>query len=289
MNQLQRATTGKTFKAEDKNQKIFASVFYHDIFDYPLNEGELIKWQAGRKVKIRQNLRGVSSKDGYYFLAGKDSHILSRILRKRISNRKLRIARKAGQIFSYIPSIRMVGVTGALAMENANQDSDVDLIIICKKGALWTTRLLALTVFKLTGFPVRKFGDKNQKDKLCLNMWLDESALIWPKRDRNIYTAHEISQIKPILDREGTYGQFLYKNSWIRDYWPNATTIRQFTQRISAGQTPLRLLETPARVLQLWYMKSKITREIVGKNKAIFHPFDWWGILKTKIDGILYS
>lgn len=281
MNQLQKATTGRIFKAGDKNQKVFASVFYHDIFDYPLSEAELIKWQAGGRIKIKQNYQGVNSKDGYYFLAGKDSHILSRILRKRISDRKLRIARKAGQILSSIPSIKMVGITGALAMQNAGQDSDIDLIIVCKKGTLWTTRLVALIVFKLTGFPIRKFGDKNQKDKLCLNMWLDEADLAWPKKDRNTYTSHEICQITPLFNKQHTHERLIWENKWITDFWPNAAKLTK-TPGLSKKRR-YSLIEMLARKIQYLYMKKKITREVISPTRAIFHPHDWGSVIRLRL------
>ena len=50
-------------------------------------------------------------------------------------------------------------------------------------------------------------------------MFLDESDLLI--RDRNIYTAHEICQMKLLWDRNGTYRKFIRVNSWIREYLPN--------------------------------------------------------------------
>ena len=58
-------------------------------------------------------------------------------------------------------------------------------------------------------------------------MWLDESDMVWQRKDRNIYTAHEIAQIVPLINKDKTYEKFLSHNRWILDFWPNAVKIRK--------------------------------------------------------------
>ena len=79
-----------------------ASLVYHDIFDYPLSLGELIKWRAGDKLIIDNEKLTISYKNGFYFFKGKEGIVLKRLLRERISARKLEIARKAGRILRLI-------------------------------------------------------------------------------------------------------------------------------------------------------------------------------------------
>lgn len=279
----------KIYSAESLDNKILASIFYHDIFDYPLTAGELIKWEAGKKIKIVKGV-SVDSKDGFYFLKGRGGVIIKRLLKRRVAVKKLKIARKAGQILSFIPTIRMVGITGALAMENASPDSDIDLLIVTQKGFLWTSRFITLLFLKLIGFPIRKFGDENQKDKLCLNMWLDESNLSWPAKDRNPYTAHEIAQIIPLIDKQGNYQQLLWKNKWIRQFWPNAVRIQEQrgqkikkSQFLSLGNLFWGFIELAAMKLQFWYMRKKITREKISPTRAIFHPHDWGKVVLARL------
>lgn len=259
------------------------SIIYHDIFDYPLTLSELIKWELGKDAGTPAKETSVRFNKGYYFLAGKEGLVLKRLMRNRISARKLLIAERAARILKIIPSIKMIGITGALAMENADEDADIDLLIVTKKNVLWTTRLISLVLLKVIGFPTRKFGDTNQKDKLCLNMWLDESLLVWPKGDRNVYTAHEISQIRPLYDKEATYIQLLFKNEWIKRFWPNATKILKPEESIDESGTILSLFEPLARSLQFWYMKPKITREVIGKRRALFHPNNWWSFISARL------
>ena len=101
---------------------------------------------------------------------------------KNIHKKKLIIARKATNLIAKIPTVKFVGITGALAMNNAGRNSDIDLMIITKNGCLWTTRLISYLLTWLFGFKTRRPKNRLEKDKLCLNMWLDESSLVWDKK-----------------------------------------------------------------------------------------------------------
>ena len=209
-------------------------------------------------------------------------------MRKRISKRKIDKAEKAAQILSFLPTIKMIAITGALAMNNANEESDIDFLLITKKGSLWTTRLLVMGLLKIFGIPSRRYGDKRTKDKLCLNIWLDESDLVWSNKNRNIFTSHEISQIVPLINKDNIYETFLSENNWITDFWPNATNARAGKQkRENATKRKglvIGLLEALARKAQYQYMENKITRETVTSTRALFHPVDWVSFISLKLE-----
>lgn len=284
---------------ENKERKLLLSenelrsLLYHDVFDYPLTAGEIVKWTVGSGVEIdiKQEKR-IEEKNGLYYLKGKEGVVYKRLLKKRISARKIQIAKKAADMLSIVPSIKMVAITGSLAMENASDDSDIDLLLVTSKDTLWTTRLSVLVMLKLLGIPIRRFGDKNQKDKLCMNIWLDEKALSWSSRDRNVYTAHEIAQIKPLISKNKMYEKFIYENRWIGEFWPNAVHVKRISKAcrfavIEKKLYPIRYilyaLEFLARKIQFMYMKKKITREVVGNHRAIFHPHDWGEIVLRQL------
>ncbi len=263
-------------------EKEIQSLIYHDVFDYPLTPIELIKWTAGESFKLKSAKEiEITTKNGFLFLNKKEGATLKRIMRKRISERKLIQAKKAARILSVLPTIKMIGISGALAMHNASEGSDIDFLIITKKGNLWTSRLLTMALLALMRIPRRKYGDRDQKDKLCLNMWLDEDDLTWKKKERNVFTAHEISQIVPLINKDKTYERFLSKNNWITDFWPNATNTKtEKGKKIKKGMNPIELL---ARKFQYWYMRDKITREVVTPTRAFFHPVDWESIIFPKL------
>lgn len=181
---------------------------YHDIFDYPLTKQDLHKWQCKYKLSGLKDFQ-VNSKNGYYFLKGRESIVRQRIKRQKYSEKKLKIAHKAIKTLIKIPTIKMIGITGSVAMLSAKKESDIDFLIITSKGWLWTTRLLTYALLNIFSLPYRNAGDKEEEDKLCLNMWIDETDLIF--KQRNLYTAHEIAQILPIANKDNTYERFIWQ------------------------------------------------------------------------------
>jgi len=265
------------------NQEKLA-VCYHDLFDYPLTLAELIKWQPSQKIPFEKEIN-VSTKGGYYHVDSREGLIYKRILRKRISAKKMLIAKKAAKVLSYVLTIKLIALTGSLAMQNSSEDGDIDLMIVTKSNSLWTTRIFAYLVLSICHLPFRRPFDKKQKDRLCLNMWLDENDLAWKKSDRNLYTAHEIAQIVPLVNKNKTYEKFLQINKWILDFWPNSVKIGKWkiNGKWKLGNGKSSLLEKFCYRIQYNHMKSKMTREVVSLTRALFHPQDWGKVVINRL------
>lgn len=248
-----------------------SGIIYHDKFDYPLKENELVKWKSGKTIGASKE---IDKKGEFYFLKGRKKIILRRNSNEKFSQNKLLRAKKVALFLSKIPSIRMIGLTGSLAMMNAGKLSDIDFMIITKKNTLWVTRALTLLTLRMFKIPTRRFNDKNEKDKICLNLWLDKSDLNW--KERNIYTAHEIAQVIPLVDRDKTYEKFVKTNSWVKIYWPNAIRKTDLVNKkgLEFLVPLLTIFEPIAYFLQYLYMRKKITNEKISKSRAIFHPID---------------
>ena len=234
-------------------------------------------WSLTARIITRKK---ISTKDGYLFLAGRHKIINSRESNQQESVYKTAIAVSAYKALSILPTIKFIGITGSLAMNNAKQDSDIDLMIITSPNTLWFSRLMSLLLLDIYGIKRRKAGDRQQKNKVCINIWLDELDLSWPKSKRNIYTAHEIAQIKSVLNRSQTYKKFINANSWVKRYWPNA--IKTDAKILSNKDIKndfmndlISLLNNLAFRLQYLYMKPKITNETITSTRALFHPRDW--------------
>jgi len=190
------------------------TVAYADIFDYPLTHKELVRWMISSGISPKEHKE-------YYYLPGRSSLVAVRQERARWQQEKWNIARRAAGILSHIPTIQLVGVTGGLAMNNAKKDDDIDLFIITQRGYLWTTRLL--TTILLFGMR-RKRNHIRVKNKICLNMFMMEDALVLQEQD--LFTAHEVLQMEPVFDRGHIYKRFLQANKWVKSYLPNAWRYR---------------------------------------------------------------
>jgi hypothetical protein len=151
------------------------------------------------------------------------TNVLSQTKKKYyFSLQKKRGISKVIHMLSWLPQIKLIGYSGSVAMENANEADDIDLFIITAQNRLWTARFFSLLITQFFGRR-RKRGDKHARDKVCLNMFVDENDLRIPHPKRNKYIAHEILQMKPILNRSFTYENFLKSNKWVFRFFPNAS------------------------------------------------------------------
>lgn len=250
---------------------------YADIFDYPLTESELHKWKLIDGIKSKA--LGIKRTDRYYYLKGRDKIIKLRKQRERISKTKLKIARKAVSLLKKIPTVKMIAITGGLAMANSQKNDDIDLLIVTNAGTLWLTRGLAtllLDFYKIR----RRPREVKVKDKICLNMFVEESNLILPKNEQDLYGAHEVYQIKPLFSKNNTYERFLKANNWASKFLPNAiTSIKHDVLSIKGKRNALEFI---AKYLQLWYMKDHRTTEVVTDHMLRFHPKDYRELVLKK-------
>ncbi|OGD90118.1 hypothetical protein A2W45_03505 [Candidatus Curtissbacteria bacterium RIFCSPHIGHO2_12_41_11] len=269
---------------------ILSTLAYHDIFDYPLDLHEIFDLLIKKKSDKESIARGlerlrvagkVSENNGCFFLKGRRKIVRVRKLRIKYSLKKLKRAAFFAKLLRIVPSVKLVAVSGALSMKNSRKSDDIDLVIVTPKSLLWTTRLLAnllLLPFK------RDPAGKKISDRACLNMFLDESAL--SIKDHNMYTAHEICQMKLLWDRDNTYSKFIRANSWIREYLPNwEADVKRLTTNDKRKKSPKALdfrrfalviepLEALAKWGQLWYMRNKLTTERISNTQLFFHPKD---------------
>jgi len=167
----------------------------------------------------------------------------------------------------HCPFIRFVGITGASAMVGKRENDDLDLCVITQNQLLWTSRLIAILCAKLLRI--------HTKNGVCLNLFLDEEGLIIPEKKHNLYIAHEILQMKPLIDKNDTYRRFIFINKWIYRYFPNAkTSTKTIVKTINTAQK--RRVKT-LYILMDNYFKS-IQLPIIQRNKtALFiSPVQLW-------------
>ena len=265
---------------------ILKTLAYADIFDYPLTASEIHHWLIRSNqfpvVSIQQlqvalqqtvNCKLVTVNSGFYFLTGRQKIVSLRQARSRWSQEKLKLARRVGDWLKFIPTIKLVAVTGALAMSNPAITDDIDLMIVTSPHTLWLTRPLVVLLVSLIA--KRRTPAKNYSNAICLNLWLDTTALAVSKPQRNLYTAHEVAQVKPLWDRHHTHAHFLSANSWINNYLPNIPIPKIKISQLDARRYTLAaIFNRLAFRLQLWYMRPRRTRERVSLHAAFFHPRD---------------
>ncbi|HKZ34291.1 MAG TPA: hypothetical protein VJ179_00265 [Patescibacteria group bacterium] len=209
-------------------QVVLRTISYGDIFDYPVTRDEIHRFLIGSKASQKQTDEAVSSLlpqyigcfDHLFFLQNREHIAFLRRRRETYAGPKRAIARAFARLAIRIPPVLCVGITGALSMNNTHKEDDIDLFVITRKNRLWTARLFLVTLAEML-YQRRRPGDVEVGNKLCLNMFLDEEALTMSQK--NLYIAHEVYQMKPLAEKEGTYERFLRANQWASRFLPNWT------------------------------------------------------------------
>lgn len=273
------------------SESILATLAYHDIFDYPLKVDEVHKYLIAAKSSlssVQEVLRElkvlgiIGERHGYFFLKNRPNLVAARLQRAQYSQAKLKRAKLYSKLLTLIPTIELIAISGALAMENSHKKDDIDLVLISKKNTLWTTRFLANIL--LFPFKRKPLTDSSTDNKACLNLFLDEGDLTI--NPQNLYFAHEIAQMKPLWDRSKTYSRFIKANIWIKKYLPNwqpslkletgnwKQETRQKAQKALVFSRLALSVENLLKDFQLWYMRKKVSTEKIGETQLFFHPSD---------------
>ena len=196
---------------------IVAAVAYADVFDWPLWPFEVHRFlslRAGRAevdegLAVRALGEFVSATDGQLTLVGRESLVAQRRHREALSAALWPEARSWGRRVAGLPFVRMVAVTGSLAVNAAAADADIDLFVVTADGRLWLTRALTVAVVRTAA---------TAGTSLCPNYLLASSALALPERD--LFTAHELVQMVPLAGR-AAWQELMARNNWVRDLLPN--------------------------------------------------------------------
>ncbi len=182
-------------------------------------------------------------------------------------------------LLKWLPLVRFVGMTGKSAVEGVRRDDDIDLFIITKSRLLWTTRFCVVLLAKLLGI--------HGGTGVCLNLFFDESNLTIPRNKQNEYIAHELLQMKPIIDKQKIYSALLEANRWIFKIFPNTRINKTEDRRQNNGlfsflTSIFYLLEPLARLIQLPIIKKNKTSFLITSTQLWLFKRDFERKLKRK-------
>jgi len=208
---------------------IIETIAYYDALDYPLTEFEIWKYltcyQGNAKgktytltdvvgvLKTSETLKSkFQSRWGFYHLIGRSHLVEQRIERNKISDLKLKKIMKVVRWLRYVPYVRMIGVTGRVAMKNAEAASDLDLLIVLRYKGIFTGRLLMTALVHL--LKKRRHHEKIT-DRICLNYFITDKSLEILTKD--LFSASEYYFMLPVFGFE-IFREFQKANDWIKNY-----------------------------------------------------------------------
>jgi hypothetical protein len=206
----------------DVTGAILYTLVYADLFDYPLRVDEIHRYLTGYAASlaaVEEHLHRhgrlaeqLGSEDPYWFLAGREHLVGLRRQRETYSRALWRQAERYGRLMAALPFVRMVAVTGSLAMNNASgPDDDIDFLIVAAEHRVWLARGLAILIVHLAG---------RRGLELCPNYVVAEHHLALG--EPSLFTAHEMAQLVPICGQQ-VYHRLLARNAWMATFLPNAS------------------------------------------------------------------
>ncbi len=226
---------------------------------------------------------------------GSKFKIRSLIKRKNLSERKLKKIESYVKILEKFTQIKLIGISGSVAMMNAEKKDDIDLFIITAKNRLWTARFIAVFLAHILGLRRRR-NIKRAPDKVCLNLFFEETNTGIPDFKKNEYVAHEILQMKPLVNKDGAYERFLLENRWVFEMFPNSISVMpNLFQHLNNKKKILKrtqngvfikicnLIEQILKDFQLISIRKHQTTEIVTDTQLWFFPDDFEKKIKGKL------
>ncbi len=239
---------------------VLQALVYADLFDYPLTLPELHRYTVGVAASLSEVAQAVSPdsplaplvhRDGpFVMLAGREELAAVRRARavhaRRLWPRALTYARH----LAALPFVRMVAVTGALAVDNVEAEDDLDYLVVTETGYLWLCRALVIGLVRLAA---------QRGDVLCPNYFLSTAALYLA--DHSLFTAHELAQMVPVAGLD-VYARMRRLNAWTARFLPNAVgpprTFHAGSRRRFARAAEWALRSPLGRGLERWERTRKI-------------------------------
>jgi hypothetical protein len=195
-------------------------VAYSDLFGYPLTAREIHRFLAGVPASldaVRERLENsllssgrLESSGVYLTLPGRKSIVETRLHREKVSAHLWRKGLRYGRAIALLPFVRMVSVTGTLAVNNAEMGEDIDYLIVSAPHRVWLARLFVLGLVHL---------GRLEGLTICPNYVFSSDALT--QFEPSFFAAHELAQMVPLYGLS-VYHELLRANAWAEAYLPNA-------------------------------------------------------------------
>lgn len=242
-------------------KSILQVVHYFEVFGYPptVTELNLFLNRKSPVIHLKQELHHLVERRRIYTKSDRiamNKKIFKDYEAKR--KRSIRYFRKVSSMLSWttqIPFIQFVGVSGSLSMLNMTKNGDIDIFVIADSQTIWTIRFILL-VYK----HFLKLKNPDIGNKLCFNLFFDETGLEIAKNKRNEYIGHEVLQVKSIINKNNTYERFLRKNTWILNFFPNVQlNLKDMKASKKLSRQPFYLIFTEEilKKLQVWWLDRK--------------------------------
>ncbi len=210
---------------------IIGALIYADLFDYPLTAREIHRYLVGYAASLADVEKRLAQDDWlrerlgssppYWFLVRRDHLVSLRQEREAYAQALWPLAWRYGHLLAAFPFVRLVAVSGSLAVNNViSPQDDIDFLIVAQRDRVWFARGLAILLVRLAW---------RRGVHLCPNYVIAEHRL--QLDGPSLFIAHELAQMVPLYGAS-FYQRLLDSNPWVTEYLPNALPRRTSGRKI---------------------------------------------------------
>lgn len=271
-------------EANGLDEAVRATVAYADIFDMPIEPAHLHRFLVGAAATEAEAEKAVDRlvaedqlvrSNGVIHLAGRDEVVDIYHDRTDRAATMWREAEQWGRRIGRLPFVRMVAVTGGLAVDSVADHDDIDYFIVTRPGRLWLTRLSIVVLGRLA---------RLRNADLCPNYIVSDAVL--EMDEQTVYVARELAQMVAVVGPD-LCAEVRRRNEWMFDFLPNATIEGDLGHAVPQRIGPVRrfcerlLLIAPLDRVEAWEMDRKIAKlsgvrsrrpEVGAPDESSFSP-----------------
>lgn len=272
--------------SKNLREAVLRTLSYAEVFQHSPSQREIVQFLHAPRVVSAEELRDIPE-----FRSCLETNHNRALFRE-----KWKAVNSAVKLFSFIPWLKGVWVTGALAAGSVKDDDDIDFLFLTDPQRLWLSRACVVLVGMMIGKYRSRWRRGSQKNLWCCNIWLEPDVLALSSERQSLYEARELVQAVPVFVRHGEKSTALLEaNLWARRFVANGFVLAWRRSRclVSSGWRPVRrigflesFMNNCLLLLQKQAMLSKMTREEVGPTRAFFHPRDTRSWVKRRYETI---
>lgn len=209
------------------SDRILMTLAYFDVFGFGLNLSDLARLLLGEKtgqndnrlkielIKIKNE---IDCHDGRYFLKNANKTNLLNV------DKVLLKALNSAKWFKYIPFVEFVAVCNYLPIGIADQESDIDVLIVTKVNRIFIARLFTTVILHF--LRLRRHGNR-VRGRFCLSFYVNEAFLDFSDLliDNDIYFAYWLLALRPIYGDISIYENIQSENqNWMKSFFAEKRT-----------------------------------------------------------------
>jgi len=215
-------------QATKLQKEILKTLLFFNLHNRPLALKEMhqflgIKANEAQVFLALMNLvkkNKVVEKNQYFVLKNYAKILRSQKTSELIKEKLIKKAKLFSLLFRITPFVRGVFLANSLAMGMPKKTSDIDVVVLVKKGWLWIVRFILNLLFLFLGQRRRK-KIKKDPEKFCLSFFAEcKTNLQFEKLTEDPLLIYWLATLQPLIGSKAEE-MFLRENGWISNFLPN--------------------------------------------------------------------